>query len=266
MSATTAPKTIAFLGATGGCGLSALKHSLRVGHTCIALCRTPSKLTDLLSATVPPVPTGSLIVKQGDAHSAAAVASVLAHPANAARLVDTVVVTIGGTLDLKKFTIPDPDVCRRAVETLWAALKTAREEQGRAGKPRIALISTTGITELGRDVPLAFMPMYHIMLKQPHADKKRMEESVVASGERWTLVRPSFLVDEPVEETKKDRKEKKTKTIREGVEDPVAGKVLSKAVGYTISKEDVGRWMFERLVMEEKGSEEWVQKVATITY
>lgn len=46
-------KTVAFFGASTGIGLSALKHTLAAGHNCIALCRTPSKLSAIFPPGVP---------------------------------------------------------------------------------------------------------------------------------------------------------------------------------------------------------------------
>lgn len=245
------PKAILFLGATGGCGLSALRRSLEAGHSCIALCRTPSKLSDKLPLDKYP----NLRIEQGNAHDADTLARVLTHPSDPTghRLVDAVVFAIGGLFNPSKMTIDDPHVCENGMKALFAALEK-RRSGGDEGKPRLFVISSTGISNLGRDVPLLFVPMYRFMLRDPHKDKKAMEAMLVASAEDWTLIRPSFLTDGPASD----------KTVRAGVEDPAAGKVESKAVGYTISREDVGRWIFENLV-EEKG-DQWVRKTATITY
>lgn len=67
-------------------------------------------------------------------------------------------------------------------------------------------------------------------------------------------MRPSLLVDS---------EKNKNKEIKVGVEDPKGG-MESKAVGYTISREDVGRWMFENLVRD--GGESYVRKAVMITW
>ncbi|KAL8377613.1 hypothetical protein RB595_008349 [Gaeumannomyces hyphopodioides] len=262
----TARKTILFLGATGGCGFSVLRRSLDAGHTCIALCRTPSKLTEKLGGEA----RENLTVLQGNAKDTAVVSQALlrrgpSDPA-ASSLVDAIVFALGGVFSLRRMGNDDPDICRAGMEALLSGLSTARSQQpdgsrggdGGAAGPRIYVISTTGISEQGRDVPLAMLPMYSYMLKEPHRDKKAMEDMLVSSGEAWTIVRPSFLTDESASKVRK---------IRVGVEDPVGKVLLSKdGVGYTISREEVGRWMFESLVEKEAGSETWVRKIATITH
>ena len=62
-------KTGAFFGASSGVGLSALKHILAAGHQCIALCRTPSKLTAVFQIDTTP----NLKAVQGNAHDIASV-------------------------------------------------------------------------------------------------------------------------------------------------------------------------------------------------
>lgn len=223
--------TITYLGASGGCGLASLKHSIAANMTVTALCRTPAKLT----AHFPSSPS-NLIIKPGNAHDIDAVAACLTVPGDATRLVDTIAFSIGGAFDFTRFTIDDDQVCRKGMATLLAALTKLRAG-GVTGRPLITAVSTTGVSNHGRDVPLLFVPMYHVMLKVPHVDKKIMEDTLVASSERFVIVRPSLLQDG----AKPERK------IRVGVEDPVKG-VESKEVGYAISREDVGRWMFDELV------------------
>ncbi|KAJ8120434.1 hypothetical protein O1611_g10366 [Lasiodiplodia mahajangana] len=79
-----------------------------------------------------------------------------------------------------------------------------------------------------------------------------MEERLVSSGEDFTIVRPSFMASE--EET--------TKKVRVGIEDPKTGR-KSAAIGYTITKNDAGRWIAETLVL--KKSAEYTNKIAMIT-
>ncbi|KAJ6784034.1 hypothetical protein PWT90_00321 [Aphanocladium album] len=226
------PHTIAFIGASGGCGLAALQRAVAAGHTCIALCRKPEKMD-----THFPSKPANLVVLPGNAHDAASVSSCLVRPDDAARLVDAIHISVGGVLDLKTFTVDDPDVCKKATETVLAALKTLRDEKGCTGRPLYTVISTTGISRFGRDVPWGMLPMYKWMLHQPHADKEVMEKQLVESGERVVMVRPSFLKDVAQPEKK----------IRVGVEDPTKG-VEVKEIGYFISRDDVGRWVYENLL------------------
>jgi NAD(P)-dependent dehydrogenase (short-subunit alcohol dehydrogenase family) len=96
-------KTVAFFGASGGVGLSALKHTLAAGHQCIALCRTPSKLT----AIFPTDTTPNLKIIQGNAHDVASVSQCL-QGANG-KLVDIVISSIGARLGGDPYRV-DPRV------------------------------------------------------------------------------------------------------------------------------------------------------------
>lgn len=208
----TSSRTVAFLGASGGLGLAALRRTLADGHHCVALCRDPSKFTTIFPdmdlgldtqalANEATASARRLTLVRGNAHDVDAVARCLLVPGTAAGkrvLVDTVVFTIGGKLIMSRLTLDDPNVCANGMATLLAALKRLRLEgvsSNGPNTPRIVAVSTTGISKCGRDVPLAFLPMYHGMLRVPHADKRAMEETLVASGEMFSIVRPSFLGD-----------------------------------------------------------------------
>ncbi|KAK0704369.1 hypothetical protein B0H67DRAFT_603577 [Lasiosphaeris hirsuta] len=222
-------KTILFLGATGGCGLSVLRRSLAAGHTCIALCRTPSALlTKLALPSAPP----NLTLHTGNAHDPDAV--------------------------FAKLTIDDPHVCEMGMATLLGAIARRRAETGNTGwRPRVLVLSSTGLTSVGtRDTPLLMVPLYRGLLEVSRADKKAMEELLVREGrdERWTIVRPSLLTD-GVEGGG---------VVRVGVEDPGEGRLERSEVGYTISREDVGKWGFEELI--EEGEARWLSKAVGLTY
>jgi hypothetical protein len=139
--------------------------------------------------------------------------------------VDAVVSTVGGRFIMSKMSIDDREVCRKGAATLLEALAGLRRS-GATGSPHIIACSTTGLSRFGRDVPLAVVPLYHIMLKVPHEDKVIMEDRLVASQEAYTIVRASLLTDG-----------ESTKEIRVGIEDPKTGRE-SKAIGYSISRED----------------------------
>lgn len=245
-------KTIAFFGASGGCGLSALKHALADGHSCIALCRTPSKLTDQFPTEKYP----NLTVIQGNAHDAAAVSKCLVHPSNPERVVDHIISSIGGLFIFSRMTLDDPHVCERGMDTLLQALAETRA-RGVSGRPQITVLSTTGISKAGRDLPLFMYGFYRALLGVPHQDKEAMEDKLVASGEDFVVVRPSLLVDG-------DDKEKK---IRVGIED-LSGKnvVEKKEWGYTISRADVGRWIYQNLIHQGDGGREYVGKAVSLTW
>ena len=237
--------TVAFFGASTGVGLSTLKHTLAAGHQCIALCRYPSKLT----AIFPTDTTPNLKLVRGNAHDVAAVSQCL--QGSDGKLVDIVVSTIGSKPVLSKLSIDDPEVCRKGAAALLDALAELRR-RGATGSPYIILGSTTGISRFGRDIPLAMIPLYHVLLKVPHEDKVIMEDRLVASQEAYTIVRASLLTNG-----------ESNKEIRVGVEDPKTGRE-SNAIGYSISREDTGKWIAGNLVL--KRNAQYANKIATITY
>ncbi|KAI1418466.1 NAD(P)-binding protein [Hypoxylon sp. FL1857] len=238
-------KTVAFFGASTGVGLSALKYSLGAGHKCIALCRNPSKLTTALGYENTP----NLAIIQGNAHDIAAVSRCL--KASETTLVDEVVFTIGAAFVASKMSIDDPHVCEKGIAVVLEAIAGLRR-QGVDGRPHITVCSTTGISRFGRDTPLVIVPMYKVLLKIPGADKAAMEEKLIAGSEDFTIVRASGLVDGESE-----------KAIRVGIEDPVKG-VESKAIGYTISREDAGKWIARNLLNQRNPN--YMNKTVTITY
>ncbi|KAK8112585.1 hypothetical protein PG984_013111 [Apiospora sp. TS-2023a] len=240
-------KTVAFFGASGGTGLSALRYTLKAGHQCIALCRYPAKLTSIFA----PETTPNLRVVEGNAKNTADVAKCLLK-ADGTSLVDEIVFTVGAKPILHKMSIDDPSVCRTAMVCVIEAIAGLRAQKGATGRPHIVACSTTGLSKHGRDYPLALYPVYGWMLKVPHIDKEAMEESLRNSGESYTIVRPSLLSDGETE-----------KPIRVGVEDFKEGRV-SQAIGYFISREDTGKWIAQNLLLQRNA--EYVNKAVMITY
>ncbi len=126
-------------------------------------------------------------------------------------------------------------------------------------KPLLVALSTTGISSQGRDIPLAMIPLYHWLLAVPHKDKKAMEtlllnEMAKSADERaindFVVVRPSLLTDGP----------------RLGTEKVRVGEESKKpAVGYTISREDVGGWIFNEIVNGD-GKDKYAGEMVSITY
>lgn len=246
-------KTVAFVGASNGVGHFALQHTLAAGYQCIALCRTPSTLTDVLSLASHP----NLRVIQGNAHDITAVTELIRKPDGT--LVDTVVSTIGVKPSLSTQGLADlGTVCQKGMATLLAALTQLRSENGAAaaaaatGRPHIIVCGPTGASKFGRDIPWALVPLYKVLLATPHADKTVMEDALVASGEEFTIVRCGWFLNG-----------EKGRPIRAGIEDPKKGvEVLE--IGYAISREDAGRWFAENLVINK--DPKYLNKTASIVY
>ncbi|CAI7645705.1 unnamed protein product [Penicillium glandicola] len=222
-------KTVAFFGASTGVGLAALKRTLAAGHKCIALCREPSKLT----AIFPSESTPNLKVIKGNAHDISAVSQSI--QTDDGRIADVIVTTIGAKP--RKLSIEDPDVCKKGAATLLDALAQLRST-GITGNPHIIGCSTAGFSRFGRDVPVVMIPIYYLFVSVPGADKVVMEDRFAKSGESFTIIRASHLVDG-----------ESNKSIRVGIEDPKTGPE-TKAIGYTISREDAGKWLAENLVLK----------------
>lgn len=242
-------KTIAFFGASTGIGLAAMKHSLAAGHQCIALCRTPAKL----AAIFPPGTTPNLRVVEGNAHDEDAVAGCLV--ASDGAIVDTVVTTIGAVMT-GFLVFDDPDVCRKGMATLLAALGRVRRDRGDAAggrRPLIVACSTTGTSRHGRDYPFYMAPLYKLVIRVVVADKVAMEDALAASDERFTVVRPSMLTDGAT-----------TTPVRVGIEDPATGRRDVTAIGRSISREDTGKWVADNLLLQ--FDERYAGKMVSLTW
>ncbi|KAI1378467.1 NAD(P)-binding protein [Hypoxylon crocopeplum] len=247
MASPNTNKTIAFFGASTGVGLAALTRALAAGYTCVALCRTPSKLVDRFPAAQHP----NLCIVEGNAHDAAVVARCLTVDN---RPVDAIVSSIGGVFVFSRMTLDDPHVCENGITALHEAIAKVREQCGEEGwTPRVVVLSTCGLSTAGRDYPLATLPIYKIMLKVPHVDKRAMEKAVVEGEKRlgytYTIVRPSLLSDDAAPQ----------KEIRVGVDDDFV-------VGYAISRDDTGRWIYENLLDQKVEMGKYENRVVTLTW
>jgi hypothetical protein len=144
-------------------------------------------------------------------------------------------------------TLADPTICEGTTSTVLSALRSLQSRPTiQPKKPLFIVISGTGISDYGRDIKVAMISLYHWLLPIPHADKKMMEkvlEMEVKGGDRESViegfigVRPSLLTTKPPVGVD---------GIRVGVEKD--GKIDKGAIGYSISREDVGGWIFEVLL------------------
>ncbi|KAG8669361.1 hypothetical protein FPOAC2_08688 [Fusarium poae] len=237
-------KTVAFFGASTGIGLSALKETLAAGHHCIALCRVPAKLETLNAEH------GHLLdIVEGNVYDSDAVSNCLLKKDG--NLVDEILFSIGAKPVLWKMTLDDPKVCQVGMNVVLECVAQLRTKSA-AGRPLIVALSTTGTSRFGRDYPLALFLIYSYALKVPHEDKIAMEERLAGSGEDFCIVRASLLVNG-----------KSENPVRVGVEDPKTGR-QSQEIGYTISREDAGRWITKSLILQRNA--DYVNKIASITW
>lgn len=253
-------QTIAFFGATGDCAGYCLAYSLKAGYNCTALARTPSKLIESMkvkgvgSAAI----EAHLTIIEGNVQDLEAVKRTLQLED---RVVDYIVSGIGSSPKLQwsvwqPVTLNDPTICQTATKTILEALKHLRL----GGKPTLLNVSTTGIAPEGvpRDVPITYLPLYKWFLHVPHVDKQIMEEilreHLELPGDQRAIkgyvhIKPSLLVADKGYGLDK---------IKFGVDE-------APAIGYGMAKEDVGEFMYERLI-KPGVSPEWMNKSISLTF
>ncbi|KAJ5921294.1 hypothetical protein N7466_009620 [Penicillium verhagenii] len=295
--------TIAFFGPTGGCANACLAYTLLNGHKAIALARTPAKLTTQLleqPGLTTAILNTQLRIIQGDATDMEAVMQTLLvsetprslksaggdSATSRPVLVDMIVSGIGGTgavsitkassCDKIKMRVPslpyvdlaNPQITEQFTVALLGALgrvagRFSCFEEYAGVAPRLVIVSTTGIKAGSKDVPFWVRMMYDMLLAIPHEDKKRMEELLEEERGRENsllvrgliVVRPSLL-------------EGDHKIVAPGVDDGYEKKLRvgtekEPAVGYTVPRAWVGRWIFEEVL--KTGGDEWVGEGAILT-
>ncbi|KAL9582336.1 MAG: hypothetical protein Q9212_003355 [Teloschistes hypoglaucus] len=223
--------------------------------------RTPSKLQEMLKKRQlsQKLLDGKLVIIQGNAKNEEDVRKVLINEKG--ELVDQIASGLGGT---PKFTpnplrptLDDPHVCQDSVAAITAALQKIAANGQAPRMPLLSAISTTGISQ-SRDIPIAMIPLYHWMLGTAHADKKIMEDRILeAKKAGWirdfVIIRASLLLGEA-------RKE-----VRVGWEGKAPGQLGDgAAVGYTISREDVGLFVYQNVIAQSGG--DLVGKKVSITH
>ncbi|KAF8858518.1 NAD(P)-binding protein [Acephala macrosclerotiorum] len=239
-------KTIALFGATGGTGLATLKLCLQAGHTVQVLARTPSKLEYL------PPQYPNLRIIQGDILDISSVKSTLLINN---RIVDTIISAIGMAIEMKGlgFSSKTPHICEQGTKAILSALSQFESQDGISGPAGAKRVANQ------RDIPITMIPLYQWMLSTPHADKKKMEEAMIAGegkGRKWVCIRPSFLNDG------ESKGLGKVRVSAETSESPKEQKDM--AIGYVISRNDVAKWIFEECVKGD--AKRWEGKMVTLTY
>ncbi|KAL8712060.1 MAG: hypothetical protein Q9225_007010, partial [Loekoesia sp. 1 TL-2023] len=160
-----------------------------------------------------------------------------------------------------KPTFEDPTVYQDSILSINTALQIIKSSSGQASKmPLLTALSTTGISE-NQDVPIMMTPLYRWMLAVPHANKEVLEDRIVKAKEEnlirdYVVIRPSLLTDERING--------KTE-IKVSWEGKAPGKLGDgAAVGYKITREDVGYFVFESVIANSGG--ELVGKKISITH
>jgi hypothetical protein len=207
----------------------------------------------------------NLTTLPGSATDPAAVKKLFDYP------IDIVLFAIGGSPQFKlSLTDPvvndQPTLCGDAMGVLVQTLKEAEKSSPAMKKPFVISISTTGVTDgaVGKikdDVPLLMAPLYHWVLANPHKDKQVMEKTVAeaTNGESsafsgFAVVHPTLLTDGPA---------KGSEVTKVGWVDGT-GKGPGAAMGYSISRADVGGFIYDKLLSG--GFPEWNGRVITLTH
>lgn len=263
MSVSTHKQTLAFFGATGGVCNAALAHALQAGHTCTALARTPQKLIDMIrtahNISLETIES-HLTIHTGDIKDVSAVSSALRDPHDTSKLVDSIIFGIGGYPVFKwsvwqPITLNDVHICEDGTLTIFRALEALASEgvavTSQGTKPLFISISTTGISDKRRDVPLLLYPLYHYTLHVPHLDKKKAEQLLVKDDGRHirdcVIIRPTLLTDAApagVEKLRVGWEWKDEDVEKSGVRE--AGPQL----GWSVGRKDVGAFVFKKAVQE----------------
>ncbi|KAF2837140.1 hypothetical protein M501DRAFT_1018053 [Patellaria atrata CBS 101060] len=259
--------TLAIFGSTGVCASQALALALRDGYTVTALVRTPERLRKLLSETHSidsSLVDRNLIIVQGNVKTIADMKKTLVINN---RMVDLIVCGIGGApqfqMNLKTpFTLDDPQICESAIKTLLEAIKELSADRSITGtkKPAITVISTTGLSKT-RDVPLVLYPLYYWTLTVLHIDKKIMEDLVIDAASaneisNFTIVRPTLLTKGRAKGLDNVKQEWE---LLNGEKGDGPGPTM----GYSISRSDVGTWIFEKAIKE---IQVWGDRCVSLAY
>ncbi|KAL0935960.1 uncharacterized protein CTRU02_208175 [Colletotrichum truncatum] len=263
-----APKA-AFIGATGATLSRLLAWTLMAEHKAVALVRDASKLHKILrSHNVPEdiINTHLIIVEGESSRSVSACIEVLRHNPE---------IIFSGITALPKFqlnpfkpvSMQDLTITGDSAIAAIDALRQLKAEGSLKKKPIFVPISSTG-HGAKRDQPLALIPLYIWLLRVPQADTRAMEVAIrKAATEKdsplggYVMLRPPLLIN---------GSKKGTESLRVGwtIEDPelvaIEGQEPGVTVGYTISREDLANWMFEKLVQGDFNA--WNGKCVTVTY
>lgn len=130
------------------------------------MARSPTKLQELLHQRQVPesIIADNLVIIRGNVTDIDAVKKVLQYKDHA---VNFIVCGIGGRPSFAKPlkpTLDNPTICQDAIRTILAAAGTQGLPQYDR-KPSLAVISTTGLSEHGRDFPFVMIPLYHWALQ-----------------------------------------------------------------------------------------------------
>ena len=160
------------------------------------MARNPEKLLNLLSVSEPP---SNLNIVTGAIQDVTAVRRALL--TSEGRLVDIVISCIcfvpsfkpTSKMSINPFkNVDDQHVCEQGTKYILSAISDIKsdpssstssvtdrsgyeDDTNKVQSPVLVVLSTTGISSAGCDIPLLMAPLYHGLLGPPHKDKRAME-------------------------------------------------------------------------------------------
>ena len=159
---------LSVFGGTGGIGRELLKQALGKGHEVTALVRDPARLQEY---------SDRVTMLAGDVFDADCVARVVSGQ-------DAVLCALGSR-DLKKTRVR-----AEGTSNIIQAMK-------QNGVDRLIVVSAMGVGSSWKTLSLFNRFFFATLLRNTRADHEAQEASVTASRLKWTIVRPSGLVDTP---------------------------------------------------------------------
>lgn len=233
------------------------------------LLKTKHGLTDDQSGS-----SSKLTIIEGDVRTLADVKRTLQlENGSTARLIISGIGGVPKGIGLYGMKLEDPKIGEVSTKVILEAVAEMRQQHEPTYRPVFLGISSIGLGRgRTRDLPYIQYPIYTWLLREPFIDKRIFEQLVMDAhneGQVQTiLVRASMLTD---------GKGKGMQAIRVGSEplpttsqsdNPVAHEDdgIPLPIGYTISREDVGRWIYEAVIKPESGSKKWSGRAVTVTY
>lgn len=234
--------TIAFFGSTGGCTNSCLALVLTKSKDiqCRALVRTPTKLEAMLKdqGINEDIIKQRLTIIKGDAQDKKSILDTITYN-DGKNVVSKIISGIGSSPKMQlsitsPVAIKNPNICENFTKALLEAMP------GVSSKCSLLAISSTGITDGPDDVPFGYSFLYKYLLKSAHQDKKKMEVLLQRSKvfDPTVIVRPTLLSG--------------SQKLGSGVgyEKIKAGTDSKPIKGYSISRCDVGDWIYHKFILE----------------
>ncbi|KAG9497318.1 hypothetical protein J7337_012113 [Fusarium musae] len=258
----------AFIGACGATLRHVLAWTLLDGHKAAALVRDELKLKKTLLdlGVSEEIQQSQLIVVTGSSRDVSTVRSLL--------LNDPEIIFSGITSTWKlrfnlfhPIAMDDATVTGDSAAAVIQALKDLVSTNSISNSPIYAPISSTGHGSR-RDQPLSLIPLYWWLLKEAQADTAALERVTREAATQkqsclggYIMLRPPLLTDGEMKGTAKvhtgwiweDDVLRKSDEQEAGIK-----------VGYTISRMDLARWMFEELIQGD--FQRWNGKSVNLVY